>query len=426
MQDFNSPEEWNAFIKASTTIPEGFRFATTALEFLPKERPASKPYPMRMSLIALDRPTTSFAGVFTRNAFPGAPVLLNHELMANDQMQAILINNKISNVGSPTGLADARALTTEAARLLGIRSDRVLAASTGIIGWSLPVTRMVQAMPDLCHAAAGASPLEIARAIMTTDRYPKAFSVRIGQGQLFGIAKGAGMIEPNMATMLVFLMTDLDQPRAELQAALGRAVDATFNCISVDSDQSTSDMAILLSSQRKPRVPAAEFEAALHELCEQLAVHVVRNGEGTSHVLRVTVSGLGDDRLCREAGKNIVNSPLVKTAVYGNDPNVGRLMAALGDYLGNQGIKLDSARLGVSLCGQTVFNRGVFQLSAETEEVLSNALKHARQDPAALGHPQHDRFVDIEFTLSGGAGSARVLGSDLGYEYVKENADYRS
>jgi glutamate N-acetyltransferase/amino-acid N-acetyltransferase len=280
-------------------------------------------------------------------------------------------------------------------------------------------------MPDLAHGHP-ATPLEIARAIMTTDSYPKAFSVKVGQGHVFGIAKGAGMIEPNMATMLVFLMTDLDQPRAELQAALGRVVDATFNCISVDSDQSTSDMCILLSSQSKPRIPAAEFEAALHQLCENLATHVVRNGEGTAHVMRVTVKGLGDDRLCREAGKAIVNSPLVKTAVYGNDPNVGRLLAALGDFLGNQGQRLDAARLTVSLCGQVVFDRGVFQLSAETEATLSAALRQARQDPTVQGYPQHDRFVDIECALSSGAGAARVLGSDLGYEYVKENADYRS
>jgi glutamate N-acetyltransferase/amino-acid N-acetyltransferase len=426
MKEFNSPEAWGDFIKASTTIPEGFRFATAALEFLPKERPAGKPYPMRLSLIVADQPTTAFAGVFTKNAFPGAPVLLNRELMQSDQVQAVLINNKISNVGSPTGLPDARALATEAGRLLGIKGGHVMAASTGIIGWSLPVPDMVRAMPGLVQAAGKSGPLDIARAIMTTDSYPKAFCVKAGSGHVFGIAKGAGMIEPNMATMLVFLMTDLDQPRAELQASLGRVVEATFNCISVDSDQSTSDMAILLSSQKKPRVPAAEFEKALFQVCEHLATHVVRNGEGTAHVMRVTVSGLGDDRLCREAAKAIVNSPLVKTAVYGNDPNVGRLMAALGDFMGNQGHRLDASALSVSLCAHTVFDRGVFQLSAEGEVALSDALKLARQDPTVTGYPQHDRFVDIEFKSQSGAGSARVLGSDLGYEYVKENADYRS
>ncbi len=426
MQEFNSPEAWGDFIKASTTIPEGFRFATTSLEFLPRERPASKPYPMRMSLIVADQPTAAFAGVFTRNAFPGAPVLLNRELMQGDQVQAILINNKVSNVGSPTGLADARALTTEAARLLGLRGSQVMAASTGIIGWSLPLTAMVQAMPALTKGLGTANPLELAKSIMTTDSYPKAVCVKVGSGTIFGIAKGAGMIEPNMATMLVFLMTDLDQPRAEMQASLGRAVDGSFNCISVDSDQSTSDMCILLSSQKKPRVSAAEFEKALFQLCEDLATHVVRNGEGTAHVLRVRVAGLGDDRLCREAGKAIVNSPLVKTAIYGNDPNVGRLLAALGDFMGNQGLRLEADKLTVALCGQVVFDKGVFQLNAENELKLSTALKRAAQDPKVHGYPQHGRFVDIDFAGSGSGGSARVLGSDLGYEYVQENADYRS
>lgn len=432
MQEYNSPESWAAAIAAQARLPDGFRLATSALEFIPQERPEGKPYPMRLSLVMADKPTTAFAGMFTRNAFPGAPVLVGREMLKGSQAQAILINNKVSNVGSPTGVADSRALCAGIARECGIDPKLIFPSSTGIIGWSLPVPAMSAALPGLAAKLGIAKPLDIARSIMTTDSYPKAFSVDVGSGTIFGFAKGAGMIEPNMATMLVFILTDLDQPRAEMQTSLEWAVNQSFNCISVDSDQSTSDSCLMLSSQRAPAVSASEFDTALLGLCRKLAGHIVRNGEGTAHVMRVRVSGLGDAALCRDAGKAIVNSPLVKTAMYGNDPNVGRLISSLGDFLGNRGLPLPADRLRLSLCGTEVFSHGAFYLSAQTEIILSAALKNARQDPTVQGYPQHERYVDIEVTVDPVVGAdatpvvVEVLGSDLGYEYVKENADYRS
>lgn len=426
MPEFNNAEAWHQALRQSVRLPDGFKLASTALEFMPRERPSEKPYPMRLSLIKSDKPSDSFAGVFTRNAFPGAPVLLARERIKGRFAQAFLINNKVSNVGSPSGVEDAKSLGAELATLAGIDAESVFPASTGIIGWSLPVEAMKKALPTLVSNLGKSDALDLARSIMTTDSYPKAFSVLVGQGTITGFAKGAGMIEPNMATMLVFILTDLDQPRDELDEALRAAVNVSFNRISVDSDQSTSDMCFVLSSKIKPRVAKDEFAAALEALCKELSAHVVRNGEGTAHVIRVRVSGFGSDELCRDAGKAIVNSPLVKTAIYGNDPNVGRLISSLGDFMGNKGLVLPANALTLSLCGIEVFSGGAFRIDAQTEVHLSKALSNARQDPEIQGYPQHDRYVDIEVRIANGAGFAEVLGSDLGYEYVKENADYRS
>lgn len=426
----NNPQEWTDHIRSACVLPEGFSLHATNLEFFPVEKPSAKPYPMRLSLIKAHRPCTAFGAVFTRNAFPGAPVLIGRERLGRPAMQAILINNKISNVGSPSGREDSLALCAEAGRVLGIDGEAVFPSSTGIIGWSLPVQAMKQALPALAQPAAVADIPRFAQAIMTTDSYPKAFSVPVGQGTILGFAKGAGMIEPNMATMLVFLLTDVCISRQDLQAVLARVVDRSFNCISVDSDQSTSDSCFIMSSGLKPAVPLDQFETALGAVCAHLAAHVVRNGEGTAHVMRVTVAGLGSWSLNREAAKAVVNSPLVKTAVYGNDPNIGRIVASLGDFLGNRGLALDRQRLRISLGGTEVFGQGAFRIRPGLEEELSALLKAAWQDPALVGYPHQDRTVDIRISLDGPLGpedrEAVVFGSDLGYEYVKENADYRS
>jgi glutamate N-acetyltransferase/amino-acid N-acetyltransferase len=185
-------------------------------------------------------------------------------------------------------------------------------------------------------------------------------------------------------------------------------------------------MAVLLSSRTKGPADPEEFRAALHGVLADLAADVVRNGEGASHVIRVTVSGAGDDEAAAGAGKAVVNSPLVKTAVCGNDPNVGRLACAIGDWASGAAAGLDPASVAVRLGGVEVLAGGAFRLDTAKEERLSAYLRDAAFDPAARGFPAHDRCVDIEVSLGGGPGAATVLGSDLSSEYVRENADYRS
>jgi glutamate N-acetyltransferase / amino-acid N-acetyltransferase len=245
---FASAAEHRAWLETQSPLPEGFRVGTAALEFVPVEVP--KPARMRLTLLALDAPTSAFAAKFTRNAFPGAPVVVGRRRLDGPALGAVLVNNKVANVCAPDGVAAAEGLCAEAARLLGLSPDEVLPSSTGVIGWRLPVDAMIAALPQAAGSLRGGSALPAAEAIMTTDLYPKVRRAAVGEGSIVGIAKGAGMIEPNLATMLVYLLTDVDVPRSALRAALDEAVEASFNCISVDSDTSTSDTVLLLSSRR--------------------------------------------------------------------------------------------------------------------------------------------------------------------------------
>jgi glutamate N-acetyltransferase/amino-acid N-acetyltransferase len=318
--------------------------------------------------------------------------------------------------------------------------NQVLPASTGIIGWQLPVEAMTAAIPDAARGLSTASVLPAAEGIMTTDLYPKVRRAVVGAGAgagtIVGIAKGAGMIEPNMATMLVYLLTDLAVPRDELRALLPATADRTFNRISIDSDTSTSDTLALLSSGTVPCPDRAAFAEALHTVCADLAEDVVRNGEGVHHLLRVTVRGAPSETLARLVGKGIVNSPLVKTAICGNDPNVGRIAAALGKQLSLHAPGLDLGGLRLSLGGHDLYVDGAFRLHGDKESALTQHLEKAelyRSQPDASGffkppvdYPPHEDAVEMEIDLGAGSESSTVLGADLSHEYVSENADYRS
>jgi glutamate N-acetyltransferase / amino-acid N-acetyltransferase len=228
-----------------------------------------------------------------------------------------------------------------------------------------------------------------------------------------------------MATMLVFLLTDASIDRGRLQQSLVRSVAESFNRISIDGDQSTSDMVLAVSSLRA-EVSLQRFDEALTVLCGELAGDIVRNGEGTCHVIRVRVSGLGREQEAAALAKAVVNSPLVKTAIYGNDPNVGRIIGALGDCAGNNDITLIPSDVEVKLGREVVFSHGVFRLDKDKELRLSAYLRDAAIDPSLRGFPQHERTVDVFISCGNGPAEAEVLGSDLSHEYVSENADYRT
>jgi glutamate N-acetyltransferase/amino-acid N-acetyltransferase len=234
------------------------------------------------------------------------------------------------------------------------------------------------------------------------------------------------MIEPNLATMLVFIMTDLHVERDKLRSMLNRCVARTFNRISIDGDQSTSDMALILSSGLKGSVRAEKFEEALFSLCSKLSADIMRSGEGVAHVIHLELVSELPEKVVIGAGKNLLNSPLVKTAVYGNDPNVGRILSALGDYLGNSGVDIEAEKLSVHLGGIEIYARGGFRLDQEKEEKLSRYLKECSFDPAVKGYPQHERSVELKVFLGTGGRSYEFLGADLSFEYIKENAEYRS
>ena len=415
-------------------MPAGFRVGITRFAFVPREVP--KPAEMTLTLIALDRPSVDFAAVFTRNAFPGAPVVIGRRRLEERTLGAILVNNKISNVCAAGGVDAAERVCAEAARLLHQQPHEVLPSSTGVIGWQLPVDDMLSALPGTVAALGGDSLLPAAESIMTTDRFPKIRGVALQGGRVVGIAKGAGMIEPNLATMLVFILTDLAVPRAALRAMLARAVDVSFNCISVDSDTSTSDTVVAVSSGQVPCPDLAAFEAALATVCRDLAEDVVRNGEGVHHVMRLRVVGAPTSGLARSLGKAIVNAPLFKCAVAGNDPNVGRLIQAIGRHVGANEPGLDLSRLTARIGVVQIFARGAFQLDPAKETALARHMREAELYASALpkngvfvppvDYPAHERCVEIEVDLALGGASATVLGGDLSHEYVSENADYRS
>eukprot|EP00428_Durinskia_dybowskii_P027531 CAMPEP_0170247422 /NCGR_PEP_ID=MMETSP0116_2-20130129/23500_1 /TAXON_ID=400756 /ORGANISM="Durinskia baltica, Strain CSIRO CS-38" /LENGTH=533 /DNA_ID=CAMNT_0010498303 /DNA_START=11 /DNA_END=1611 /DNA_ORIENTATION=+ len=430
---FGSPEQFMTHLTPEAKLPAGFRVGTAKLTFVPQEAPEMGKLPMTLTVLALDEPTDAYAAVFTTNAFPGAPVLVGRRrLLEGRPLQGVVVNNKVSNVfPSDGGEASSEAVCAAAADCLGFSggASSVLPSSTGVIGWRLPVEEMKAAMPAAAAALQADSVLPAARGIMTTDRYAKVSAVEFpGGGRIVGIAKGAGMIEPNMATMLCYILTDVEPPpggRVALQRMLADAVRTSFNSCSIDGDTSTSDTVVLLSSRRAPAPPQNAFEEALGRVCRDLAGQVVRNGEGTQHVMRVFVTGAANDDVARSIGKAVVNGPLFKSAVAGNDPNVGRLVAKVGQALGTNGAAMASGCL-CRIGGETIFENGHFTLDGAKEKRLAEHLRSAQVD-SSLKYPPHHRVVDIEVRLGGGGrGTATVMGSDLTKEYVEINGDYRS
>ncbi|MSU23510.1 MAG: bifunctional ornithine acetyltransferase/N-acetylglutamate synthase [Opitutus sp.] len=431
---FASRDAHRAWLDSQAALPAGFRVGTTRFAFTPREAP--KPAQMTLTLIALENPTADFAAVFTKNAFPGAPVIVGRQRLKDPTLGAIIVNNKISNVCAPGGVEASERVCAETARLLGLSAKQVFPSSTGVIGWGLPVEAMTAALPQAVAALATGSVMPAAVGIVTTDLYPKVRRSVVGAGAIVGIAKGAGMLEPNLATMLVYLLTDLAVPRAELRAMLARAIDASFNSISVDSDTSTSDTVLVVASGRVPCPDLGAFERALHTVCRDLAEDVVRNGEGVRHVIRVTVKNAASPGLARAIGKAIVNAPLFKCAVAGNDPNVGRLVQAIGKHVGASAPGTDLSKLRARMGGVEIFANGVFQLDPAKEAALVAHLRaaelYASAPPkdgvftAPIDYPPHERCVELEIEVGNGAASATVFGGDLTHEYVSENADYRS
>lgn len=347
------------------------------------------------------------AAVFTRNQFPGAPVLVGRELIRGGVLQAVVVNSKVSNVGTgEEGIRNARRMAAAAAAELGVAPEHVLMSSTGVIGKQLPIEKIEAGLQGLA-AELQADPLVGAAGIMTTDTYPKALSLSVGSATISIVAKGSGMIEPNMATMLVYIMTDAGVEAAALDRMLRAAVADSFNMLSVDSDTSTSDTCAILANGLAGSVAEEDFFPALRAACIRMTELLARDGEGASKLIRATVDGAKDDREARVVAKSIINSPLVKTMAFGADPNTGRVLMAIGKCFD---CTVDTQRIRIWIQNVEVFVEG---RRAEYDEQEVRRL--LANDP-----------IDIRADLGVGSARAVAYGCDLTHGYIDENAAYYS
>ena len=379
-------------------FPRGFRCASRNVGLKPTARD--------LALFASDIDAAA-AAVFTRNQFPGAPVILGRETMRGGVLRGIAVNSKVSNVATgAAGVEHARRMAAAAATELGTTPEHVLVSSTGVIGVPLPIDKIVHGMVGMA-ADLQDDPLVGAQGIMTTDTYAKALSVSVGAAVITWVAKGSGMIEPNMATMLAYIFTDAAIDAPTLDRLLRRAVDVSFNMLSVDGDTSTSDTCAILANGLVGAVDEAEFSAALTAGCIRMTEMLARDGEGAEHLLRITVRGAADVTDARRLAKSIVNSPLVKTMVHGADPNVGRLLMAIGKCF-DCVIHPDTTDAWIN--GYQVV-RGGTRLAFDDEVVRETLARET---------------VDIEVALGVAAGEATAYGCDLTKGYIDENAAYYS
>ncbi len=397
-------------IDGGITAPTGFRSA--ALHCGIKAKAGA----LDLAVLSVDT-FASMAGIFTTNLVQAAPVLVSKQhLEATHGIGcAIVVNSGCANACTGLqGLADAKRMAEEVANALGCPAEQVLVASTGVIGVALPMDRLVSGIRDACSSLAHGQGSEAARAIMTTDPFPKEHAVRVttprGVFSIGAMAKGSGMIEPNMATMLGFIATDAQVSPALLHRALVESARDTFNAITVDGECSTNDTLFAMASGTSGvTIDEALYPAlvdGLLSVSEPLALGIVRGGEGATKVIAVSVYDARTLDDARQVARTIANSPLVKTAVHGADPNWGRIVAAAG----RSGVKFDMQRMTVRVGGILLFENG---------------LPHDESAPKAAEILKRDT-VDIEVSLGGGDASATIWGCDLSAEYVRINGEYRT
>jgi len=359
-----------------------------------------------MAMIATeDRQPVACAAVFTQNKFAAPPVELDREALRKNggRAAAVIVNSGNANAGTgEQGLKDARAMATVTAHSLGVEVADVLVCSTGIIGTPLPMEPILDGALRLSKKLSVDGAHDAARGILTTDHEPKEVLIEGSTFTLGGMAKGCGMIAPNMATMLAFLTTDADVPAEVMQKILREASNATFNTLNVDVATSTNDTAMLLASGKRGPADLDEFAKAVSAACDQLTMKMARDAEGMTRIARLTVTGAANDNEAKIAAKNIVENNLVKCSWYGGDPYWGRLMAAAG----SAGVELDVAHSRVAYGGIVVAKGGA-------------GIEH---DGIALARHMMGDEVEIEVHLGAGNASARMIGIDLGPGYIKENS----
>ena len=378
----------------------------------------------RLDLVLLEAsPGSNCAGVFTQNAFCAAPVIVARQNLqsCNRQPRYLLVNTGNANAGTgQSGIDDARACISSVAEATGCEATQVLPFSTGVIGEPLPVAMIEQAIPSAVAALSSDGWADAATGILTTDTRPKGASRTFLCAGLeytvTGIAKGAGMIRPNMATMLGYLATDAAVSSEVLQSILSDAVDLSFNRITVDGDTSTNDACVLLATGKAGNTELVNYEGALYqflreavlEVCQQLAQALVRDGEGASKFVTVQVSSGASEQECLDVAFTIAHSPLVKTALFASDPNWGRLLAAIG--------RAEIDNLDVSLVA-------LFLNDVLIAEGGCRAASYTEEQGVAAMAPEE---ITIRVELNRGAHEVKVWTTDFSYDYVRINAEYRS
>ena len=393
-------------------VIKGFTYAAVAAGIRKKGR-------LDLGLIFSEKPAVA-AGVFTTSRVKAAPVLLGIERLELGKAQALLVNSGVANACTGRmGMQAAKTCTELTAAALNIDENLVQVASTGVIGEQLPLDKVAAAMDEL---VAGLSPSgydEVVRAIMTTDTVPKTAerlcSIGGNEVKLFGMAKGAGMIMPNMATMLCFVMTDADIAADILQQHLARAVKLSFNRITVDGDTSTNDTVLVLANgtSGNPQIDTLAsgesniFEAALADLLKDLALQIVADGEGATKLVTIKVSNAANEEEAEQAARTIANSSLVKTAFFGEDANWGRIIAALG----RSGVTFEQDSVDIFFDDVLLVQNGL-ALGPAAEIQATDVLKH--------------KAFTVTLDLKTGQAAAEIYTSDLSIEYIKINADYRS
>ena len=379
-------------------FPRGFRCASRNVGL--------KPQAKDLAVFASDVDAAA-AAVFTRNHFPGAPVIVGREIIKDGRLRAVVVNSKVSNVATgQLGVDNVRRMAAATAKELGTSPAQVLVSSTGVIGVPLPIDLIERGIRGIA-ADLQDNPLVGAEGIMTTDRHPKALSTTVGNATITWVAKGSGMIEPNMATMLVYIFTDAAFDAAALDRMLRAAADVSFNMLSVDSDTSTSDTCAILANGLAGPVDEAAFTDALIAGCTRMTEILARDGEGAMRMIRATVRGALDANEAKRVAKSLVNSPLVKTMVAGADPNVGRLLMAVGKCFE---CTIRPPKTDAWINGHPVVVRG----------------QRLDFEDAVVRETLRAEVVDLEVSLGVGDGAARAYGCDLTAGYVEENAAYYS
>lgn len=380
-------------------LPAGYRCASRSCGLKPNGEPD-------LSLFVSDVDATA-AALFTRHHFAGAPVVLGRETIRGGVLRAIVANSKVSNVATgPEGLEHAKRMAAAAATEVGTRADRVLVSSTGVIGVRLPIDRIERGLAGMAGEL-GPDPLAGARGIMTTDTYPKALSLRADAATLTIIAKGSGMVAPNLATMLAYILTDAAMPADRLRVLLEDAVRDSFNMLSIDTDTSTSDTCVLMANGLAGPVDERAFATVLRAACVRMTELLARDGEGATKLLRVTVRGAASDAEARRIARSVADSPLVKTMARGADPNVGRLLMAVGKCV-------DCRVTPDATCA-----------SINGTPVIAGGARAPFDEPAIRESLRGDP-VDIEIDVAAGDSTATAYGCDLSEGYITENAGYYS
>jgi glutamate N-acetyltransferase/amino-acid N-acetyltransferase len=392
------------------SLPAGFSFSAVCAGIKASGKPD-------LALVEAS-PDTTAAAVFTKNRVVAAPLVIGRASLAasGGHVRAVIVNSGNANCATgDAGLGACKEICRELARLLGLRTTEIFPSSTGIIGVPLPVNKIISKLPEL---AAGREATEqgidrFARAIMTTDTRPKSAWAHFHHGKasikILGLAKGAGMIHPQLATMLVYLFTDVAASSRELRHLLGQACEETFNCISIDGDTSTNDTVILLASGRSGvRVGNLSvrrtFSDALYTVCHSLAAQILSDGEGVRHVIQLLIEQARNREEANRVARAIAHSLLVKTALAGADPNWGRILAAVG----RSGVAVDPTHISIRIGRQMVCRNGAAYPFDE---------KRAHQD---LEQPN----CEIRIRLGRGTSSTSFLTTDLTAKYVRINADY--